>query len=144
MRTYLFAAFAVLPGLFVSSAMAAPVPGFDQLYAQNFTACTLPDGTVADCEAAIQEHVAALVAASVDVDTANASFTALRREVFLANAADEVFQAEIDALFELLLPESGDIGAPGAGAAGGDGGAGGGAGSLTDSTDGDPTPASAG
>lgn len=94
-----------LPG-----ANAAPVPGFEDLYNTVFTSCTLPAGTLAACEAAINAYASALVA-NVELTVANQSFSELRLEVFAANAADEEFQADIDALFELLLPDSGAIGA---------------------------------
>lgn len=122
----------------VSGSTAAPVPGFDALYSANFTSCTLPDGTLAACEAAINAHVDALIAGGVDQATSNSSFTALRSEVFTANAADSAFQAAIDALFESLLPDSGAIGAPGVG-----GGAPTGTpASISDGSDGAGTPAS--
>ncbi|MCR6673613.1 hypothetical protein [Devosia ginsengisoli] len=94
----------------LSGANAAPVPGFEDLYNTVFTSCTLPDGTLAACEAAINAYASALVA-NVELTVANQSFSELRQEVFVANAADEEFQADIDALFELLLPDSGAIGA---------------------------------
>lgn len=94
----------------VGYAVAAPVPGFQANYTANFAACTLPNGTLAACETAINAHSAALVAAGIDLATANTAFTALRSEVFVANAADEDFRGLIDALFEQLLPDSGAIG----------------------------------
>lgn len=94
----------------LSGANAAPVPGYESLYNAVYVNCTLPNGTVQSCEAAINAYAQALVAA-VELNVANQSFTELRQEVFAANAADEEFQAEIDALFELLLPDSGAIGA---------------------------------
>lgn len=93
----------------LSGANAAPVPGYEALYNAVFVNCTLPDGTLQTCEAAINEYAGALVAA-VELPVANQSFTELRLEVFDANAADEEFQADIDALFELLLPDSGALG----------------------------------
>jgi len=92
-----------------SSANAAPVPGFEALYGTLISSCSLPDGTIPACEAAINAYASALVGA-VDLDAANLSFSAARLEVFELNAVDEEFQASIDALFELLLPESGAIG----------------------------------
>ena len=94
-----------------SAAVAAPIAGFDALYNAVFANCTLPNGTVPLCEAAINAYSGALVAADISIDEANASFTALRGEVFAVNAPNEPFQIEIDALFELLLPNSGAIGA---------------------------------
>lgn len=121
----------------LSMPLAAPVPGFEGLYNSVFTSCTLPDGTTAACESAINAYSGALVTA-VDPATALQSFTELRAEVFAANAADTAFQAAIDALFELLLPESGAIAAPGAaGGAGGDA-----PGSLVSGGDGTPPAAS--
>jgi hypothetical protein len=95
----------------VSGAVAAPIAGFDAQYAAVSANCTLPNGTVPLCEAAINAYSGALVAANISIDEANASFTALRAEVFAVNAPNEPFQIEIDALFELLLPNSGAIGA---------------------------------
>lgn len=103
-----------------SATLAAPVPGFEALYATLITSCSLPitDGKVGACEAAINTYSTALVVGT-DIATANASFTEARQEVFALNAADEAFQAQIDALFELLLPDSGAIGgAPAAAPAG--------------------------
>ena len=94
-----------------SGAVGAPVAGFEAQYAAVFANCTLPNGTVPLCEAAINAYSGALVSAAVDLAEANASITALRQEVFGANAPSEPFQIEIDALFELLLPDSGAIGA---------------------------------
>ena len=99
----------------VGGSTAAPVPGYEGLYNTVFTSCTLPDGTLEACESAINAYAGALVAA-IDPETALQSFTALRSEVFAANAADTEFQIDIDALFELLLPESGAIGGAPAGA----------------------------
>jgi hypothetical protein len=100
----------------VGHAVAAPIPGFEANYAANFAACTLPDGTLAACETAINAHSAALVNGGFDLVTANAAFTALRAEVFAANAADKDFRGLVDALFEQLLPNSGAIGPVGANA----------------------------
>ena len=107
----------------VGTATAAPVPGFEAAYAANYAACVLPDGSLEACEGAINAHVAALLGGGIDIDDANAAFTGLRAEVFAANAADPEFRAAIDALFELLLPDSGA--GPDAGDAGGGGGGGG-------------------
>lgn len=93
----------------MSAASAAPVAGYEALYTAVYANCTLPNGTLPLCEAAINAYSGALVAA-VDLSVANASFTELRLEVFEGNAADEAFQADVDALFELLLPDSGSIG----------------------------------
>ncbi len=91
---------------------AAPVPGYEGLYNAVAVACSLPsEDTAADlaaCEAAINAYAAALVA-NVDISVANKSFQELRAEVFAANEPDEEFQADVDALFELLLPESGAL-----------------------------------
>lgn len=97
----------------VSAASAAPVLGYEGLYETLIADCSLPDGTVRACEVAINAYATALTT-SVDLAVANGSFTEARLEVFAANAADEEFQAEIDALFELLLPESGALGPTGA------------------------------
>lgn len=94
-----------------SGAAGAPVEGFEAQYTAVFADCTLPNGTVSLCEAAINTYSGALVSAAIDLADANASFTALRQEVFTANAPSEPFQLEIDALFELLLPDSGALGA---------------------------------
>jgi hypothetical protein len=75
-----------------------------------YTDCTIPAGTVVLCEAAINAYAAAIVPV-VDLPEANLSFSALRLEVFDGNAADVPFQTLIDDLFELLLPDSGAIGA---------------------------------
>ena len=95
-----------------SGVLAAPVPGnpaYVTLYNAAFVQCTVPAGTLPACEAAINAYANALVTDGVDIETANASFTALRAEVFAANASDPTFQAQIDALFEELLPDSGAI-----------------------------------
>jgi hypothetical protein len=107
MRKLIGLAVSVVMAAYAGSAVAAPVPGFEGVYAANYAACVLPDGTLEACEAAINAHVAALVGGGVDIDDANAAFTALRAEVFAANEPDPDFQAAIDALFELLLPDSG-------------------------------------
>ena len=97
-------------GLFgVTATNAAPVPGFESFYDAVFASCTLPDGTLPACETAINAYAGALVAADIPIETANESFIALRAAVYVANAADEAFQIDIDALFELLLPDSGAI-----------------------------------
>lgn len=92
----------------VANTSAAPVAGFEDLYSALIAACSLPTGTVGDCEVAINAYAGALVS-SVDITVANTSFSEARVEVFGLNAADEEFQADIDALFELLLPDSGAI-----------------------------------
>lgn len=112
MRKFVLIAVAAAGMCSASQANAAAVPGFEALYTANFNACVLPNGTLADCEAAINAHVAALVSGNTDQALATASFQSLRAEVFATNAPDEDFQAAIDALFELLLPESGAIAAP--------------------------------
>jgi hypothetical protein len=89
-------------------ANAAPAGGYDDLYAAVITSCSLPAGTLEACEAAINGYSSALVVA-VTLPVANQSFSEARKEVFALNAADEEFQAAIDALFELLLPDSGAI-----------------------------------
>lgn len=98
-------------------AVAAPVPGFEAQYAALIAGCTLPDGTLPLCESAINNYAGDLVGI-VDLAVANQSFTEARGEVFAANEPDEPFQEAIDALFELLLPDSGaiigdDTGGPG-------------------------------
>jgi hypothetical protein len=103
------AAAGVLGMAAMSTSTAAPVAGYEGLYSTVFASCTIPAGTVPTCETAINAYAGAL-ASAVDLEVANASFIALRSEVFAANAADEGFQAEIDALFELLLPDSGALG----------------------------------
>lgn len=108
MRKFVFALIA--SASMVSAPMASPWPGFEAQYSANYVACILPDGTLAKCESAITAHVDALLAADVELDAANDVFSALRKEVFDANAADPEFQKAIDALFELLLPDSGSIG----------------------------------
>ena len=93
-----------------SGTVAAPVPGFEGLYSTLIASCSLPDGTEAACEAAITAYADALVAAGVDIEVANQSFSEARQEVLALNGGDVTFQAAIDALFELLLPDSGAIG----------------------------------
>lgn len=104
----------------ISLSFAAPVPGFEAQYSAVFASCTIPAGPVpvpaaastaarSACEAAINAYSGAL-ATSVELAVANESFTALRLEVFAANAPDKAFQTMIDALFELLLPDSGALG----------------------------------
>lgn len=97
---------------FSSVAYAAPVPGFEDQYNSVLAACTVPAGTVEACTAAINGYVAALVAAGVPLDQANASFRELRAEVRAANAANPAFLAAIEALFEQLLPDSGAVVVP--------------------------------
>jgi hypothetical protein len=92
----------------MTTASAAPAGGYDDLYAAVITSCSLPAGTLEACEAAINGYSSALVV-SVTLPVANQSFSEARKEVFALNAADEEFQAAIDALFELLLPDSGAI-----------------------------------
>jgi len=96
----------------VSVSNAAPVAGFEAGYAALTTACSLPVGTVADCETQINAYSAALIAGGVSQDAALQSFTAVRAEVFAINAPQAGFQASIDELFERLLPNSGAIDAP--------------------------------
>jgi len=108
-------------------APAAPVvgnPDYVTLYTALIASCTIPNGSVAACTQAITAYSTRLAddAATVSLDIANASFTQARAEVFAANspepfAADppvfestKDFQADIDALFEQLLPDSGDVG----------------------------------
>lgn len=92
----------------VGAVNAQPIAGYENLYATLITSCSLPNGTVEDCEDAINAYAGALVT-TVDEAIANGSFTEARLTVFVANEPDPVFQAEIDALFELLLPDSGAI-----------------------------------
>jgi hypothetical protein len=92
----------------LSPSIAAPVPGFEALYGAAFAACTPSNGvppSPAACEAAILAYSEALIAAGIAPAVALASFTELRTEVVAAGGG-----AAIDALFEELLPESGDIG----------------------------------
>ena len=79
----------------VSGTVAAPVPGYEGLYATLISSCSLPDGALPACEAAINAYAGALVA-GVDIDTANQSFTEARLEVFALNAADEALYAAKD------------------------------------------------
>ncbi len=94
----------------VSTSQAAPVSGYDGLYNAVISSCSLPDGTVDACSAAITAYAGALINADVAIEVANQSFSEARLEVFALNAGDEEFQAVIDALFEELLPDSGAIG----------------------------------
>jgi hypothetical protein len=89
----------------ISPSNAAPVPGFEGLYAEAFTACTPPNGTPTTCRAAIQALTNAMIAAGVDVAVALQSFAELRSEVRVAGGGDA-----IEAVFEELLPESGALG----------------------------------
>jgi hypothetical protein len=92
-----------------SYAAAAPVSGFEDQYSALIVACTLPVKELSICEDAINAYTGA-IAGAVDIETANASLTSTRSEVFAANEADETYQSEVDDLFELLLPDSGDVG----------------------------------
>jgi vacuolar-type H+-ATPase subunit D/Vma8 len=97
--------------IFSVPAVGAPVAGFESYYADVVTSCTVPVGTRAACETAINAYATVLVA-TVELDEANASFSALRKEVYDINNVseeNEQFRDEIDALFELLLPESGAV-----------------------------------
>lgn len=99
----------------LSSASAAPVPGFEVLYQAALAACAPPGGaggSAAACAAAINALSTAMISGGVAPATALASFTELRAEVSAAGGGDA-----IEALFEELLPESGAVGAPGAPAA---------------------------
>ena len=102
----------------VSSSQAAPVAGYDGLYDAVISSCSLPAGTVDTCSAAITAYAGALINDGVAIEVANQSFSEARLEVFALNAADEEFQAVIDALFEELLPDSGAIGGGAAAGAG--------------------------
>jgi hypothetical protein len=92
----------------ISMTAAAPVEGFEDLYAAAFAACTPGvDGGPPDpvtCEGAINAYSAALVNAGVAPAVALASFTELRAEVIDAGGGEA-----IENLFEELLPESGAI-----------------------------------
>lgn len=118
MRKHLPAVALVL-GMSFSSASgiaAAPVsgnPDYVGLYDAAFAQCTVPAGALSACETAINAYANRVVADGVDIATANESFSALRLEVFAANDSDPAFQAQIDALFEELLPDSGAIGGGG-------------------------------
>lgn len=85
----------------MSVSTAAPVPGFEALYAAALAACTPPAGTPAACEAAINELSAAMIAAGVPQDVALQSFTELRAEV--------VAEGGFEDIFEELLPDSGFV-----------------------------------
>ncbi|MBJ3783117.1 hypothetical protein [Devosia sediminis] len=85
----------------ISMPNAAPVPGFEALYAAAFAACTPPAGTPEACEAAINDLSAAMIAAGIPQDVALASFTELRAEV--------VAEGGFEDIFEELLPDSGAI-----------------------------------
>lgn len=98
----------VLGSMAPLGAIAAPVPGYEAQYTAVVTACTLPSDSLPDCEASINNYAGDLVGI-VDLAVANESFVALRAEVFAANEPDEPFQEAVDALFELLLPDSGAI-----------------------------------
>jgi hypothetical protein len=89
----------------ISAGNAAPVPGFEAQYNAVLAACAGPAATRAACEAAIIAYSGALVAAGVAPEVALASFTALRSEVAAAGGS-----VEVAALFEELLPESGNVG----------------------------------
>ncbi|MEQ9637532.1 MAG: hypothetical protein RLW68_15810 [Devosia marina] len=92
----------------MSSAQAAPVPGYEVLYEAVFLACT-PDAGVAPvvavCTDAINAYAGALIAGGVSEEAALQSFAALRIEVAVADGG-----LLIDAAFEELLPDSGAIG----------------------------------
>ncbi|MDB5622809.1 MAG: hypothetical protein JWR39_1372 [Devosia sp.] len=104
------------------AAYAAPVAGYESQYEAVRYNCSLPVGTVPNCETAINTYSGVLVTGGVSLDAANASFTAVRATVWTLNEPDPEFQADIDALFELLLPDSGALpGDPGAGFDGEDG-----------------------
>ena len=104
-----------LSPLFAGGAFAAPVAGYETLYDALLTSCSLPTGTVPDCESAINAYSSPLVSGGVSLEQANLSFSSARQTVYAANESDKGFQAEIDALFERLLPESGAVTAPPAG-----------------------------
>ncbi|KKB09799.1 hypothetical protein VE26_08070 [Devosia chinhatensis] len=94
---------------------AAPVAGnadYVTLYDAAFSGCTVPAGSVAACEAALTAYSSRLVADNIEIEVANASFSALRIDVRAANAGNPEFQALIEALFEQLLPDSGAIAGP--------------------------------
>ena len=126
MRSFLSAsllALALIP--LAPAAYAAPVSGYEALYQDVERHCSLPIGTLLDCENAINAYSNALIGAGVSLDAANASFQAVRAVVWTNNEPDPEFQADIDALFELLLPDSGALAdAPAAGGGIGAGGLG--------------------
>lgn len=116
MRSFLptMAATAVLSFFVAGNAMAAAVPGYETQYNTLVINCTIPIGTLEECGAAINAYSGALIAGGISITVANLSFSAVRQEVFTANAPDGAFQSQIDALFEQLLPDSGAIGGAGA------------------------------
>lgn len=90
----------------VSAAWATAVPGFETQYDAVKVACA-PTGTAEACIAAINTLSAAMIAGGVPADAALRSFTELRAEVVAAGGT-----AEIEAIFEELLPDSGSVGGP--------------------------------
>jgi hypothetical protein len=94
----------------MSVSTAAPVPGYETLYNATLAACTPPAGNAAACEAAINAYTAALIQAGVNPAIANASFVAMRAEIKSRNVGNAALLAQVEGLFELLLPDSGSIG----------------------------------
>jgi len=90
----------------MSTAQAAPVPGYEALYEAVFLACTPDAGVVPIVTVCtINAYSSALIAGGVSEEAALQSFAALRGEVAVADGG-----LPIDAVFEELLPESGAIG----------------------------------
>jgi hypothetical protein len=120
---------------------AQAVPGFEVQYDAVLLACG-PEGSVEACAPALDALIAAYAAIDpatgapvVSEADALASITGLRAELAALNAGNPEYLALIDGIFELALPESGDIGGGGTPPAGGPLGTGGGGATATDGDD---------
>lgn len=106
----------------VAGAHAAPVSGygaeqdavFATLYSGVVAACSGEGASATGCRQAIGAYSGQLVAGGVPFEVANGSFAQLREDIAEANSGDTAMLATVDAVFEELLPESGDIGPQGA------------------------------
>jgi hypothetical protein len=120
---------------------AQAVPGFEVQYDAVLVACG-PEGSAEACAVALDALIAAYAAIDpltgapfVPEATALASITSLRTELVELNSGNPEELALIDGVFELALPESGDIGGGGASVLGGGGlGTGGGGGTGVTNT----------
>jgi hypothetical protein len=88
----------------LSSANAAPVPGFEDLYAAALAACTPPGGTAAACAAALTAYTGALVAAGIAPAAARASLVGLGEEIS-AGGGDAI----VGSLLSDLLAETASV-----------------------------------
>jgi hypothetical protein len=102
----------------MANAVAAPVQGFgaerdalyQELYNAVISACSGPAASSNGCRLAITAYSDQLIADGVPLEVATASFAALRSEVAALNGGNVALMAQIEGVFEELLPEVGSIG----------------------------------